>query len=286
MRLMEPGDTNYGGWSWRPNRGDSALFETTTDQKGGWVYQGLATGLWEVRVSKGLDYGWGTRRVQVFQVPNNPRVEIRLDKLETGSYDIEPDRLDKANAHYAKGEFAAALDAYRQYLEKDPDAVLVALAVGVCLTELGQLDEAGKAFQEAADSTSENPGDKELCALACAGLAESYFKLDDLDRAVEAWKRAAGKTDWNEIPAENAAEVLFAQGKTAEALEYFLIAARLAPQQAEIRYKLGLVYIKLNDRTGAEASFAKVVEMEPRTRLGRAAKKMIADLAKQKSGQP
>jgi predicted Zn-dependent protease len=286
LRLVEPGDARYGGWSWKPNRGDTALFETATDSKGGWVFQGLATGLWEVRASKGLNYGWGERRIQVYQTRDNPKVEIRLDGLRAGSSGIEPGRLDRANAHYAKGEFGPALDAYREYLEEDADAILVALAVGVCLTELGRLDEAAKAFQDAVVRTSEDPADKEICALAYAGLAESYFKSGDLDRALEGWKRAAAKTEVNEIFAENVGEILFARGRAEEALEYLGSAARLAPRRAEILYKLGLVQLKLNDRPAAEASFAAVVAIGPRTRLGREAKKMIADLAREKPRRP
>jgi tetratricopeptide (TPR) repeat protein len=157
------------------------------------------------------------------------------------------------------------------------------LAVGVCLTELGRFDEAAETFRDAADRTSSDPADNELCALAWAGLAESYFKLGDLDRAGEGWKRAAAKTEWNEIFAENAGEILFAQGRAGEALEYLRAAEGLAPQQAEIKYKIGLVHLKLNDRESARASFAKVAAMEPRTRLGREAKKMLAGLAKQGS---
>jgi predicted Zn-dependent protease len=282
LRLIEPGDVKWPGFSWRANRGDSGRFETKTNAQGAWALNGLATGVWEVRVSKGLGYGWATRWVKVLGIPNNPKVEIRLDKLKTGSYRVEPGLLDEANARYAKGEWAAAVDSYRDYLGKDPDAILVTLAVGVCLTELGRLEEAAETFGEAADRTSSDPGDKELCALAWAGLAESYFKLGDLDRAAEGWKRASQKTDWNEIFAENVGEILFAQGRAPEALEYLRTAERLAPEQAEIKYKMGLVHLKLNDRDSAKACFAKVVETEPRTRLGREARKILADLAKQR----
>ncbi len=278
LRLVEPGDSRWGGWSWKPNRGDSAVFETRTDPKGIWAFNGLATGVWEVRASNGYAYGWGSRHVQVRQGSDNPRVEIRLDKLQKGAYRVEPELLDEANAYFAKGNFAKALDAYRGYLEKDPGAVLVSLAVGVCLTELGRFEEAAVTFEEAADRTSVDPGDRELCALSSAGLAESYFRLGDLDRAAEGWKRAAVKTDWDEIFAANAGEVLFAQGRASEALEYFLMAERLAPGQAEIQYKIGLVYLKLNDQANAKVCFAKVVATEPRTRLGRDAKKMLAEL--------
>jgi len=288
LRLVEAGDTAFKGWGGAntANRGDSAVFETKTDQKGAWIFNGLATALWEVRVSKGFDYGMGMQQVQVRQIPNNRHVEIRLDKLKTGSYSIEPGLLEEANAFYAKGEFDKALVAFRRYLERDPGAILIVLAVGVCLSELGRTEEAVKTFQAAVDSTSANPGDNELCARACAGLAESYLNLGDRERAVEYWGLAVRKSDSSEIPAANLAEVLFAAGDSKGALEYLLIAARIAPEQADIQYKLGLTYLNLGDYPNSKARFAKVAELEPRTRLGRAAKKMIADLAKVRSERP
>jgi len=286
LRLVETGDRAHGGWSKDRKPGDSAVFETKTDRNGAWAFNGLATAFWEVRVSNGGDYGIGVRQVQVRQLTDSPHVRIRLDKLKTGSYGLEPDLLEEANAFYAKGEFEKALVAFRRYLERDPDAILIVLAVGVCLSELGRTEEAVKTFQAAVDSTSANPGDNELCARSCSGLAESYLKLGDREHAVEYWRLAVRKSDSSEIPAANLGEVLFADGDSKGALEYFLIAAKIAPEQAGLHYKLGLAYSNLGDYANAEARFAKVVELEPQTKLGRAARKMIADLSKRKSERP
>jgi len=226
------------------------------------------------------------RQVKVRQTFDNPRVEIRLDRYQTVSHSIDPDRLEEANAFYARGEFDKALVAFRSYLERDPDAILIVLAVGVCLTELGRTEEAVKTFRGAVDQTSANPGDKELCARACSGLAESYLKLGDREHAVEYWRLAVQKSDSSEIPAENLGELLFAEGQSKEALECYLIAAKIAPDHADLQYKLGLVYSNLSDYANAKTRFAKVVELEPRTALGRRARKMLADLPEQKSQRP
>lgn len=285
LRLIEAGET----WLKRSDstqRSDSAVFETQTDGKGAWSFNGLATGVWEVQVSKGESYGSGLRQVQVRQLSANPRVEIRLDNLRSGSNSLEPELLEDANTHYAKGEYGQALESFRAYLAKDPDAILVVLAVGDCLRELGRGEEAVETFRDAVDRTAVNPGDKELWARACSGLGDSFFKLGNRVRAVESWIKAAENSDWSEIPAINAAEVLFADGRAEESLRYFLIAARIAPEQAEIHYKLGLVYLNLDDYAGAKASFTRVVDLQPRTPLGRQARKMIADIAKRRSGRP
>lgn len=285
LRLVEPGEARFRRLD-SIQRGDSAVFETQTDGRGAWSYNGLASGSWEIQVSKGETFDSCVQQVQVRPMSVSPPIRTCLNRIRTGAYSLDPGLLEAANAHYAKKEYAEALTAYRGYLEKDPDAILVVLAVGVCLSEMGRVDEAVKTFQDSVDRTSVAPGDKELWARACAGLAESCFKRGDRDRALEYWQKAAKNSDWSEIPARNAAEVLFAGGQAAEALEYYLIAARIAPQQAEIHYKLGLVYLRLGDRPSAETSFAEVVKLEPRTALGRQAKMRLADLAKRRSGRP
>ena len=91
-----------------------------------------------------------------------------------------------------------------------------------------------KTFQAAVDSLSSDPGADELCARACAGLAECYLKQGDREHAIAYWKLAVRKSDWSEIPAANLGEVLFAAGDSRGALEYYLIAARIAPERAEL----------------------------------------------------
>jgi hypothetical protein len=120
LRLGELGAKAASGWHASRFR-ESAVFETVTDKKGVWAYNGLTNGIWEVRAST-EGYDWASRQVQVSQLSSNPVVELRLDKLkiETGSFSIAPDLLEQAYALYCQNKFAEALVFYRQYLEKDP----------------------------------------------------------------------------------------------------------------------------------------------------------------------
>jgi tetratricopeptide (TPR) repeat protein len=276
-----------GFWRRASSIRESVVFETVTDKKGIWDYNGLTTGIWEVRASK-AGYDSASRKVQVYQLTGNPSVRLRLDriKVETGSFSFAPDLLEHADNLYYRNKFAEALLLYRQYLEKDPESIMVMLAVGDCLRETGDAEEALKAFQAVVDKTATDPGDKELLALALTGLGEVYFKQGDRENAVKYWKLAVGKTDLSEIPAANLGEVFFSEGKPKEAIEYYLIAVNIAPEQANLHYKLGLIYLNSSDYDQARARFSKVIDLQPGSELARQARKMLEDLAKRKLKRP
>jgi len=266
---------------------ESIVFETVTDEKGIWVYNGLTTGIWEVRASK-TGYDSASRKVQVYQLTDNPFVRLRIDriKMETGSFSFAPDLLEHADGLYYRNKFAEALPFYRQYLEQDPESIMVMLAVGDCLREMGNTEEAVKAFQAVVDKTATDPGDKELLALALTGLGEVYFKQGDRGNAVKYWKLAAEKSDLSEIPAANVGEIFFSEGKAEETVKYYLIATKIAPEQADLHYKLGLIYLNLDDYSNARARFSKVIDLQPRSELALQARKILEDLAKRKLKRP
>ena len=266
---------------------ESVVFETVTDKKGVWIYNGLTTGIWEVRASK-AGYDSASREVQVYQLTGNPSVKLRIDKIkmETGSFSFAPDLLEHADNLYYRNKFAEALPFYRQYLEENPESIMVMLAVGDCLREMGNAEEAVKAFQAVVDRTATNPGDKELLALALTGLGEVYFKQGDRGNAAKYWKLAVEKTDLSEIPASNLGEIFFAEGKPEEAIKYFLIAMKIAPDQAGLHYKLGLIYLNSGDYDRARVLFSKVLDLQPRSELARQARRILEDLAKRKLKRP
>lgn len=262
---------------------ESAVFETVTNEKGVWAYNGLTTGIWEVRASKG-GYDSASRQVQVLQLSGNPSVKLRLDKpkTETGSFSVVLALLEQANDFYFRNKFTEALSFYRQYLEKDPESIMVMLAVGDCLRDMGNLEEAIGAFQAVVDRTVANPGDKELLGQAFTGLGEVYYKQGDRENAVKYWRLAVEKSDLCEIPAANLGEILFLEGKPAEAIKYYLIATKIAPEQAGLHYKLGLIYLNSGDYDKARARFSKVMDLQPRSELARQARKIIEDIGKRK----
>lgn len=286
LRLVERGGKS-GFRSHASSIPESVVFETVTDKKGVWIYNGLTTGIWEVRASK-PGYNSASRKVQVYQLTGNPSVKLRIDriKMQMGSFSFAPDLLEHADNLYYRNRFAEALPFYRQYLEKDPESIMVMLAVGDCLREMGNAEDAVKAFQAVVDRTATNPGDKELLALALTGLGEVYFKQGDRGNAVRYWTLAVEKTDLSEVPAANLGEIFFSEGKPEEAIKYYLVATKIAPEQANLHYKLGLIYLNSGDYDQARARFSKVIDLQPRSEIARQARKVLEDLAKRKLERP
>lgn len=258
---------------------ESAIFETVTDKKGIWIYAGLATGTWEVRASK-AGYESASRRISVLQLSNNPSVKLRLNKviLDSGAFDTAPELLEQADEFYSLNKFSEALALYRQYIGKDPDSLMVMLAIGDCLRELGRMEEAATIFHAVIDKTSSAQNDKEIHARALTELGQVYFRNNEIEEAIRYWLIAAEESDLNEIPALNLAEVFFSRGDTREAIRYYIRATEISPEQPELHYRLGLAYLNIGNYEKARQRFAKVVDLQPRSELARQAKKMIDDI--------
>jgi tetratricopeptide (TPR) repeat protein len=157
-------------------RQESASFEATTDEKGKWSYIGLATGVWEVTAwAKG--YFPASRKCTVLQFEQNPRVRLQLEKIpEPVTEDLrEIALLGKANEYFYLKKFDEAVALFRIYLRAHPEFDMVALSIGYCYEEKGDLDAAITQFQAVAEKTSKNRLDAYLTAQAYAGIAECYY---------------------------------------------------------------------------------------------------------------
>jgi len=261
---------------WKP---ESAVFEISTDKSGNWTYLGLAGGIWEVQASKDGHHP-SSRQVLVRQLSTNPHVKLRLDSLTGGAYSVAAGLLEKANELAALGKYEEAVPLYRQYIELDPESVMVILNIGDALQEAGRLDEAAKEYRALADLTSANPGDKEITSRALAGLGECAFKKGDGEGAAKHWKLAVETSPSSDVVAANLAQLLFSLGRSDEAAVYYLKALEIAPARTDLRLKLVYVYLHLNDFDKARAELAGVIEAAPGTQLAAQAKKLLEEIGK------
>jgi tetratricopeptide (TPR) repeat protein len=262
-------------------RDESAVFETATDKKGEWMYQGLAGGIWEVRALRD-GYHSSSRQVEIRQLSPNPHVELTLERLKGGAYSIAAGLLEKANELYALGNFDEAVGAYREYLEKDPGAVMVMLSLGQCLEQTGALDEAIQEFRSIVDLTSANPLDREITARALAGLGDCAFKKGDRETAISAWKAAVEKSPSSENVAANLAEVLFSAGRDDEAVSCFQKAIEIAPTRQDIRLGLVNVLLHRGEMDKARGELNKIIELGPKTPSAAQARKILVEISDKK----
>jgi tetratricopeptide (TPR) repeat protein len=256
---------------------ESVTRGTTTNQKGIWSYAGLATGTWEIMASA-RGYHSASRLCDVRQLERNPKVELRLERIEGGTDRIAPGLLEQADELAYRKRYGEAIALYSQYLEKDPEAVMVMLALADCVMEGGDIEEAIKDFQSVVDKTSTNPADKQINAQAVARIGECYFKRGDHQNAIKHWQRSVEVSPTDEQVAYNLAEVLFAEREADEAARYYGLAAKISPRWGDPHYKLGLIYLNKQDYQKARECFKKLIEIEPSSPLAKKAKEILKDL--------
>jgi len=257
---------------------ETAAFETATNKKGLWTYAGLAAGRWEITATAD-GYNSALRTCKVLELADAPRVDLVLEKLAKGaSATLAPGLLESADDLAFKKDYDGAIALYRQYLEIDPDAVMVLSAIGDCLLDKGDLEAALAQFQTVIDRTSKDPRETPLAARALARLGECHMKRGDKDEAVKSWRSSLALLPLDAEVPFNLAEVLFADRKLDQAGRYYRIAAELSPGWADPHYKLGLVYMGLEDFDRARQSFRKVVELDPYTPLAYQARDMLKGL--------
>jgi Tfp pilus assembly protein PilF len=257
---------------------ETSVFETKTDKKGFWSYAGLTAGLWQVTASAD-GYNSAFRTCKLLQLGDVPRVELVLDKLAVGgSETLAPGLLESADEFAIKKDYDAAIALYRQYLELDPEAVMVASAIGDCLLDKGDLDAAQAQFQSVADKTSKDPRDRPLTARALARLGECHIRRGEKDAAVKCWRSSLALLPLDPEVPFNLAEVLFADRKLEEAARYYRIAAELGTGWSDPHYKLGLVYMGQEKFDQARQAFRKAVELDPYSPIASRARDMLKEL--------
>jgi len=273
----------FGNMAWRQvEKRDSAYFETTTDKKGRWSYNGLATGIWRITASaKGYFSAWG--EFSVFQLEQNKIVSLQLEKLpELPTEEDLPDPalLDKANDFFYLRQYDEAIRYYEAYLIKAPQVDMVRLAIGDCYREKGDLDKAIEKFREVVERTSKDPLDKVITARALTGVAECHFKKGNLDQAYEFFRRSLDTYPDDELVAYNLAEVCFARQQTDESIRYYSRAIEIAPYWSDAYYKLGYAHLNKADYEKARAAFQKFLKLESNSARAAKVKKEFEDLKK------
>ena len=135
--------------------------------------------------------------------------------------------LARADALYARHEFAPAAAAYREALLQQPGNSHILCFLGMALFQAGSYSAAGDAFKEALQHNRNT-------AQAHYGLGLVLRQCGDLDGARCALSRAAALKSSNPVYHLMLAGVLQQSGHAERALEHLASAARLDPGNAQI----------------------------------------------------
>ncbi len=258
---------------------ESAVFYASTDKKGQWSRLGLGAGRWKVSVAAD-GFSSGDIECDVRQLTANPRIVLDLVR-NAGAPETDPaeaDWLTQANDAFARKEYAAALELYRRYRERQPAFDMVSLSIGDSLKGLGEWDQAIAEFQAVVDKTSKNPVDAYLTGLAYVGIAECHWARKEMPEAEAYFRRALAASSLNALWAYNLAELLTARGAVAEAAAAYGEAVRIDPTWSEPLYKAGLAYLRIGETAKAATSIRAFLKIEPRSARATEVRGMLEEL--------
>jgi Tfp pilus assembly protein PilF len=259
--------------------------ETTANKRGEWGIIGLGTGDWMITASA---EGYIPLNMQVYvrQLAVNPRVTLKLTKIQQGSGRVLSDTasmelLDQVTALYDEGKYSTAIVLSEQFLEKNPEAYQAYLAIADCYREMGDLDKAVENYKLALEKAKgDELAGKVVSARALAGIGGCYLKKDDLEQAKKFFEQSLEMSPENELLAYNVGEIYFSNQQIDEALRYFALAAQIKPDWSDPYLKLGYVYLNKGDNAKALEYLEKFLALEPDSERSAGVKEIVKQIKK------
>ena len=260
-------------------------FETKSNKKGVWSFLGLGTGQWRITATA-EGYAPFTTEVFVQQLNKNPKMTITLQKLAPTDTPLVEDEttfelLDQGNAFFDEMKYTAALAAFQEFLEKNPDAYQVRLNIAYCYRELGEYDKAiGESNAILEVIPEEDPKGNELRSKALATIGEVYLKQEDFENAMPYFTRSIEANPDNEVIAYNVGVIFFSNQKLEEAVKYFELSSQIKADWPDPLYQMGLVYLNQANYPKAIEYFEKFLALESDTGRAESVKSILSQLKK------
>jgi len=266
---------------------DTAVRETTTDQKGEWSLIGLGSGNWRITATAD-GYVPATMIYFVSQIGRNPKITLTLQKIietEAGDGIIKDeaslDLIDQANQLFLEGKYDEALALLVQFLETNPEAYQTHINIGDCYKEKGEYEKAIEEYNLALEMAKKDEElGKEMIAKAMAGIGDCYLRREDFEKAQSFFKESIELLPDNEILAYNVGEIYFSSQKMDEAIQYYALAIKIMPDWSPPYYKIGLVHLNKAEYEKAKENFTKFLELEPDSELAGTVRNMLDYLEK------
>jgi tetratricopeptide (TPR) repeat protein len=238
--------------------------QTKTNRNGEFLQVGLATGRYNVTVTKD-----NLKASQPANVSQGKPVELTIQLTPTSGLTAEEIKQQQEMQALASGAIEAMRsgrndDAIRQFNEivaKRPTCGDCYYNLGVAYGNKQQYAEAEASFKKAIE-LSPNSGD------AYTGLANIYNATKRFDLAQEASAKAAqfaaaSGSGGNAEAVYNQGVILWNAGKFAEAKVQFEAAVKADPNMAMAHYQLGMANLNLGQIPEAKAAFQEYLKVDP-----------------------
>jgi predicted Zn-dependent protease len=235
--------------------GEHDVFTDTTNKKGEWAINGLASGQWDVDFSK---EGYETRKLTVPLSENNyvPPMQVALTKA---AVKVDPNaairgELEKAAPLMDAGKFAEARAIYDPLLAKYPEAWQIEPLIARTYAGENKLDEATRHLQIA---LQHDPNNVEL-KLLMASVLSQQGKTAEVQTILDAIDMTKVK---DPVVFLNQGISLINQGKASEALPIFEKVITAFPTNPDGFYYRGRCELTLGKFPEAKADLQKFVAM-------------------------
>lgn len=153
--------------------------------------------------------------------------------------------------------FKEAADVYRTVLAKDPSNAGAHFALGMALAKLGRSTEAEGELQQAARLAPTLP-------FAPEALGELYLRRQEYDKALETFSSVV-KIRADFVPGRvGLADAWWGKGDVAKAAAEYGQAAKLAPNQAILQIRLGMLQEAFGKPQEAEQAYLAAVRLDPK----------------------
>jgi len=244
---------------------------TVSDDTGKWLFVGLGPGTVSVIATK-EDYVQGGIGLRVSGVSKNPEQFIVMKKES----EVEPKvddktaalraQFKKADTLFQDRKFDAALAAYQDFFKERPDLYKIRINIANCYLEMHRFDDAIAEYQEVLkaiiEKKTEVQGNPEVAKIY-ASIGDTYMRQDKLKEAESNFKKSIEISPEDHALAYNVAEILFAAGKTDDAVKYYDLAIKINPKWAKSYMQKGYAMLNKGDIKGALASFNRFLEIAP-----------------------
>ncbi len=223
-------------------------FDVETDENGRWAGAWIRGGAWNIDFEK---IGYETRKisVEISEVEKKPEIKITLKKASALVLTDElKTKLTEANQLFEQKNYQAALDIYKDLLEKYPSSFLLWKNVGHCYFAQEKYEQAEESYKKILDKS---PDDSEAMLL----IGNCYSNRGQTDKAMEWYNKIQFDKISDPIVLYNIGNEFYKLSKFEEALKYYQRSIEVKKDFLDGLYQLGLAYTALQKNQDAIATF-------------------------------
>lgn len=209
--------------------------------------------------------------------PRSPDVPVAWGRYYLGKNDISqaekyflrarevaprtiPPLLELGEVYLRTGRSSEAVRMFRTATELDPNNRFAQYGLGVSLAATGQRNDAIRTLENAAKLATSDPA-------PLRAIGRLHLEAGELDKALAAFDRGLQRQPKFVPVMLDRAEALTRMNRNSDAIAQMTAAETLAPESAEVQFRLGDVYQGARRYPEAEKAYLKAIALAPKNPL-------------------